>query len=307
MDFLYVANSVAILFLLIGVGYGSVLAGILNQDTTRRLGKFVLYVTLPALIVASMQIPITAELLEGMRDLALAILIFYAVSIPIAWVVPRIVKSPPGDASIYRFVLVFPNIAFMGFPIIENLFGAEALFYAAIFNLPFRVLIFSVGVLMITGSGSAGRRFDPRVLASPAILASFLGLALFLTGVRIPSPLIDLLDLLGGTTTTLAMVIVGSILASFPAREMVRDRKAYLVSLARLLLVPAALWLALRTFTTDPLVTGVVVMLGAMPAAANCALLAGEYGANPELASSAVFISTLGSVLTIPFIATVLF
>ena len=307
MDFLYVANNVIILFLLLGVGYGSSVTGILNQNTTCHLSKFVLYVTLPALIVASMQVPITPELVEGMRDLALAILVFYAVSLPIAWIVPGLLNSPPEEASIYRFVLVFSNIAFMGFPIIENLFGTEGLFYAAIFNIPFRVLIFSIGVLMITGAGSAGRRLTPGVLASPAILASFLGLALFLTGVRIPSPLIDLLDLLGGTTTTLAMVVVGSILASLPAREVVQNRKAYLVSLTRLLLIPAVLWLVLRTVTTDPLVIGVVVMLGAMPAAANCALLAGEYGANPELASSIVFISTLGSVLTIPFIATVLF
>jgi len=63
----------------------------------------------------------------------------------------------------------------------------------------------------------------------------------------------------------------------------------------------------LQSFGTNPLVTGVAVMLGAMPAAANCALLTEEYGANPGLASGIVFTSTLGSVLTIPLIATALF
>jgi predicted permease len=99
------------------------------------------------------------------------------------------------------------------------------------------------------------------------------------------------------------MVIVGSLLASYPARDMVRDRSVFVISAVRLVAIPIGVWFVLQALPVGDLVANVVVTLAAMPAAVNCVLFACEYGSHPNLASRLVFVSTLCSVLTIPLVA----
>ncbi|MCC7566480.1 MAG: AEC family transporter [Methanomicrobiaceae archaeon] len=303
MNVLAVADTVIILFILMAVGYAALWTGILDTATTLRLSRFLLNVTLPALLVASMQLPLTLDLIAGIEGVLLVSVGYYAVAFLSAWIVPRALQSPPAEEGVYQFTLVFSNVAFMGFPVVESLLGGEALFYAAVFNLPFSVLIFSVGVLMMTAGRDRRRRFDAWLLINPGIAASLIGVALFLASVRIPPPFIGAIEILGGMTTPLAMVIVGAMLATFPAGDMVKNRKVFLVSGIRLLAIPAALWLILTPLLPDPLILSVVILLAAMPAAANSVLFAGEYGSSPELASQVVFVTTLGSIVTIPLVA----
>jgi malate permease and related proteins len=303
MDLFYVINNVVILVILIIIGYVSVTAGILDTTTTLRLSRFLLNVTLPALIIVSMQIPLTGALISGAEELLLASAFYYAIAFLIAWIAPALLRSRPSERGVLRFTIIFANVGFMGFPIIESLLGSEALFYAAIFNLPFNVLIFTVGVVLITGDQ---RGFDPRLLISPGIFASLLGLAFFIGSVRIPTPFIDVIDILGSMTTPLAMVIVGAILAGFPVREMIENTRVFLVSGIRLLVIPFILWAVLRLLLPHSLAISVALVLAAMPAAANSVLFSSEYSADPKLASQIVFVSTLASVATIPLIVTVL-
>ena len=233
MNFFYVVDSVAILFSLIIVGYLSLVYGILDEAAARKLSRFLLYVTLPALLVASMQMPLDMALVAGVEEIMLLSIGYYALAFLAAWLVPKILKSPPAERGVFQFTLVFSNVAFMGFPIIESLLGDEALFYAAVFNLPFSILIFSVGVLMM--SEGKQKAFDAKLLINPGIIASLIGIAFFLGSVKIPSPFIEVIEILGSMTTPLAMTIVGAMLATFPARRMMQNYRVFIVSLVRLL------------------------------------------------------------------------
>jgi len=73
----------------------------------------------------------------------------------------------------------------MGFPVAPDALRRRLLFYVAIFNLVFNVLVFSVGIAMLTGEREGG--FDPRLLANPGIAASAAGFPLFLGSVEIPA------------------------------------------------------------------------------------------------------------------------
>ncbi len=303
-EFLAVAESILILVLLIAAGYASFVLGVLDVHATKRLSGFLINVTIPALIIASMQVPFSPMLLAGVGELLVLSAAFYAVSLAAAWLVPNLLRAATAGRGVVRFALVFANVGFMGFPVIETLYGAEALFFVAIFNLLFNALIFSLGIAMLTEERGEG--FDPALLVNPGIGASIVGFLLFLFSVEIPSPLIDAIDLLGGTTTPLAMIIVGALLATFPAREMAGDWRIGAISAVRLLIIPAVLWLAVRPLGADPLITGIVVTLAAMPAAANTVIFAEEFGADARLASRIVFVSTVASMVTIPLVTTVL-
>ncbi|MFA7562149.1 MAG: AEC family transporter [Methanoculleus sp.] len=304
MDFLIVADQIFILVLLIAAGYAAVATKIVDPQATRGLSGLLVNITIPALIVASMQVPFTPERLIGAETLLLATGVFFALSFALAWAVSKAMRVPPAEEGVLQFAIVFGNVGFMGFPVALTLFGEEALFYVAIFNLVFNILVFSVGIAMLTEG--RGKGFDPRLLINPGIAASIIGFALFLGSVEIPSPFIDSIDLLGGVTTPLAMIIVGAMLATFPAREMVGNWRIWVASAILLLAVPAAYCYLLAPIFPDPFINGIMITMAAMPAAANTVIFAEQYGADSKLASQIVFVSTIGSLITIPLIATVL-
>ncbi len=303
-DFLVVADQIFILVLLIAAGYVAVSTKILDPRATRGLSGLLINITIPALIVASMQVPFTPERLVGAETLILATGMLYVFSFALAWAVSKAMRVPAAEEGVLQFAIVFGNVGFMGFPVALTLFGEESLFYVAIFNLVFNVLVFSVGIAMLTEG--RGKGFDPKLLLNPGIAASVVGLALFLGSVEIPSPFIDSIDLLGGVTTPLAMIIVGAMLATFPAREMVGDWRIWATSAVLLLAVPVAYCYLFSPVFSDPLVNGVMITMAAMPAAANTAIFAEQYGADARLASQIVFVSTIGSLVTIPLMTTVL-
>jgi len=303
-DFLIVADQIFILVLLIAAGYVAVSTKIVDPRATRGLSGLLINITIPALIVASMQVPFTPERLVGAETLILATGMLYVFSFALAWAVSKAMRVPAAEEGVLQFAIVFGNVGFMGFPVAQTLFGADALFYVAIFNLVFNLLVFSVGIAMLTGEREGG--FDPRLLANPGIAASAAGFLLFLGSVEIPAPFIDAIGLLGGVTTPLAMIIVGAMLATFPAREMVGDWRIWATSAVLLLAVPVAYCYLFSPVFSDPLVNGVMITMAAMPAAANTAIFAEQYGADARLASQIVFVSTIGSLVTIPLMTTVL-
>ncbi len=87
MEIAFVAGNVIVLFGLVMVGNSSIAIGILDDTAACQLRRFVLNVALPALIVASMQVPLTAEFVSGVRDLLIGLILFYAVAFSVAWIV----------------------------------------------------------------------------------------------------------------------------------------------------------------------------------------------------------------------------
>jgi len=302
--FFTVAMQVSILVILLAVGYLTLKVGILDQKSTRRLSGLLINITIPALILSSMQIPFSTDRLTQSYEMLAITAGLYGLSFIIGWLLSRGLPGSPGDRGVIQSAIVFGNVVFMGFPIVGAIFGKEALFFVAVADIFYYVLIFSLGVVLMTGGRM--ERFDPKVLINPGIIATIIGFILFLSSVKIPTPFIESITILGSVTTPLAMIIVGALLATFPAREMLGDWRSGVISLAKLVVVPVLIWLVLRPFIADPLLLGVLITLAAMPVGANVSIFAEEYGANASLASQFVFVSTVASLVTIPLIVTLL-
>ncbi len=110
---------------------------------------------------------------------------------------------------------------------------------------------------------------------------------------------------LGACTTALSMMIVGSILSDINIKT-VFSKACFYFSFIRLVAIPAVIFIVLKLFRVDPVVTGVSVLSTAMPAAMITAMLAEKYGRDSDFASKLIFVSTLLSLVTLPLIAAVL-
>jgi predicted permease len=292
------------------VGFAAGKAKILTRDTTRAISKFIVDFTLPAIIAISMQRPFSPEL----RDQAFRILgisaIVYAASFPLAFAATALYrKASPRELGVHRFAMCFSNVAFMGFPVAESILGRESLFIVSIYNIPFQLLAFSVGIAMIAGKPKAAETGKPATLAAlkallnPAIVAAFVGFGLFLGSVRIPDPLYSALDLLGGMTTPLAMALIGAILSQTRLGGVLGNPRVWTTTVYRLAVHPLLVLLLAKALGLTGMELSVPVLVSAMPAAANSTILAGVYGGDDVTASGLVFVSTAASLATIPLVA----
>lgn len=296
-----------VLFLLIAAGFGAGKLKVLGPEAVRGMSRFIVDFTLPALVLVSMQKPFSAELRdEALRMLGISFAIYLS-ALPLAALWARVIGSRGPESGVHEFGGTFANVAFMGFPIMGAYFGKDILFAVSIYNMPFQLLAFSVGVIMLTRGNSGVPRISLRQWINPAILSTCLGFVFFLGSVRISGPLLSGLTILGDMTTPLSMAVIGAILARMEVRGILGNIRVYLTSVYRLILHPLALWAVLSAFGLRGNSLAIPVALAAMPVAANASILSDAYGGDSETASALVFVSTAVSLITIPLLAWTLF
>lgn len=302
MNFFDVLSEMLVILFAIVAGFVAKRLGYLGGETDQKLSKLLLNITLPAMILASV---ITGDQLPGLETILTILevaVVFYVLAFAVALLVPQLLPGTAVEKGVWRYALSFPNVGFIGYPVAVALFGQEALFYAVVLALPFNLLSYSLGPLMLVGAA----RFRWRQMLSPCILSSAAALVLALTRLRPPAIAGEMLDFVGDITVPLSLLVVGSFLADIPAGKVFHSAKLWLLSALRLLVLPAVLCLLLRLMGFDSLVLGIAVTQMAMPVAVNGTLLSMEYGGDTTCMAQITFLTTLGSILTIPMIAALL-
>lgn len=302
MNFFDVLAEMLVILFAIAAGYAANHLGYLGGETDQKISKLILNITMPAMIVSAV---ITGEELPEI-SVILSILevgvVFYVLEFALVLTVPKLLPGTAGERGVYRYTLAFPNVGFIGYPVAVALYGDGALFYAAILALPFNLLSYSLGPLMLAGAA----RFRWRQLLSPCIVASVLGLVLALTRLRPPAIVGEMLDFVGDITVPLSLLVVGSLLAHMSPDKVLRSPKLWVLSVLRLLVMPALLCLVLRGMHIEAMVLGIAVSQMGMPVAVNGTLLSMEYGGDTEAMAQVTFLTTLGAIITIPVLAAVL-
>ena len=297
MDIQVILNQMIILFLIMVIGYITNKAGILDQTQNQKMSSLVLNVTSPALILSSVRTPTNGSLNSVIQIFLISIAIYMLLPI-VGILISKIFKIPKEDRNLSQFMTIFSNIGFMGYPVIQSIFGEKALFFAAICNLVFNLVCYSYGVYLISGSGKLS--FDFRQLINPGIIFSIIAIIIYLTKYQMPQIIGETSNLIGSMTVPLAMMIMGSSLAEIPIKEVLNDIKIYLYTIIKQILIPILFWWVLKFIIQDPTILGVLVILIAMPVGSIAIMFCDQFGGNTTLASKSVFITTLSSVFTIP-------
>ena len=304
MDIQVIINQMVILFLVMIVGYIANKVKILDKELNQKLSSLVLNVTSPALILYSVSEPVEGDLNTVLQIFLLSVAVYVVLPF-IGIFFARILKVAKEDRNLYQFMTIFSNIGFMGYTVIQAIFGKEALFFASICNLVFNIFCFSYGVFLISGAGKVS--FDYKKLINPGIIFSIIAVVIYLTKWQMPVIIGETSDLVGSITTPLAMMIIGSSLAEIPIKEVVSDIRIYIYTIIKQIIMPILFWWVLKFIVHDAMVLGVLVVLIAMPVGTIAIMFCNQFGGNTSLASKSIFITTLASVFTIPTLVYLLF
>lgn len=302
MSFGTTVMQIVALFLIMIVGYVLRKCNVFDDASNVRFTRLIIYVSLPAQIVKAFAtnqgIVSNREVLLMFGVSTLAYLL-YAI---IGFVFNIVFCVPKKKRGTYLFMMMFGNVGFMGMPLTEALLGEEALIYAVIFNVIFNLIVYSVGIVMISNKED-GVRFSYKKLLNMPLISAVVSILLYFCKIQIPDVLIKSLDYMGNVTTPVAMIILGSTIAGMPWKELFDEWRIYVFTAFKLLVIPAVVIALLKVAPEmNPLIYGSLILLSATPVATNTTMLAIEYDGDRALASKGIFFTTLLCMLTIPLI-----
>lgn len=293
-----VFNQVAIMFIIIIIGYICKKLDYVNREVIKGMNEILLNIAIPAMVLSSFNQEIASSALSGGLIVFVFALITHTVSVILGSILFK--KYPNRQKVVMQFILVFSNCAFMGYPIMGGIFGSIGVFYTSLYVVVFNLFLWSYGIMLFTGA----RDFKTikKALLNPGTIATLLGLILLLTPFKLPSIVAGVATLVGGLTTPLAMIVIGAMLAEVKISELFSGLNIYYATLLRLVILPMLSYFALLPFVNDPMVLATCVLMTAMPAASNTVIFSGKFDGDSILASKIVVLSTGLSMITIPMI-----
>ena len=151
---------------------------------------------------------------------------------------------------------------------------------------------------VFTGESDKKAAFK-KVIVHPCIIAVYIGLFLLFSQWELPGVLDKTIRGAGGCTTTISMIIIGLILAEVDMRQLF-NREVFETMIVRLVVLPVFALIIAKLLGLSELLTGVAVVLTAMPAGSTSAMLAAKYNGDYKFASKCIVCTTIASLLTIP-------
>ncbi|MDO4750411.1 MAG: AEC family transporter [Eubacteriales bacterium] len=299
------------LILMIGIGYFVIKSHIVTEEFEKQLSSLIMKVLLPCLIIKSMMATFSWEDLRRCGQLAVLAVVIWTLTFGLAQLVHRLMGKT-ASARIMRFCMMYNNFTFVGIPVIEALYGDTGVLYFVVFLVPYRMVYYSSAEPLLSPPGTehARRSMLEKLKGwfSAPVIAVFVGLTLYLTQIRLPSPISGVISSLSSCASPLGMLLCGMSLSKYPIPRLLRPQYLRFPLVRNFLLPGLILALCLLTGLEQEL-TQIVTMFAALPAATLLAVFTIQFDSNEETqfeAAAAVLITTVFSTVTVPMWAEIL-
>ena len=288
-----IASQVFVLSVVVFVGVFCRKKDFFTDEVIRGVTQLVVNITVPCLMITNMQRPFDAAVFAGF--LASALLAFAVIFAGMALGFLLYKNRPRSRRAVLANLTAFTNCGFMGYPIVMA-FNPDLMIYAVGYNVAYTVSAWSLGVLLFAGKSGVSVK---RILLNPNIIAAVIGIAIFLLEIPLPTIASESISLLGGLTTPLTMLLIGTRVCGIRLSAL-REMDFHTAALLRLIVIPLAVYALMLPLPIEKSVRDIVFLLTAMPAATVTAMQAELYDGDAVFASRAIAYCTLLSLVTVP-------
>lgn len=282
-----------VMFALMGVGMLLYRLGFISDTGSKELGAVLLNVVFPVVIVRSFWGKYSPE---NLTVLGLTFIVSLA-ALVLAIAISRIAFPKNG---VLEFSSAFSNAGFIGIPLVEATLGADAVFFITCFIAELNVLQWTYGKWRLSDSMDAISL--KAIVTSPMLIGFALGVVLFLVRLPLPTACASLMSAIANLNSPLAMLILGTYLAKSSLHELFGSARLYVSAALRLAAIPLATLLLLWVVPCAIEVKLAILISAAAPTGSNVAVFCQQLGLDTNEASNAVCLSTLLSILSMPFI-----
>ena len=277
---------------------------ILDQETSKKMSAMVMNFTAPLLIISS------ASQVAGDNQSVILLMLFsglflYFLFPVISLAAAKLVHAPSDCRGVYQCMVMLANTAFMGYPVVQALYGESAIFYTTIFNFGYNILFYTYGSFLMDKDAGQASKFEPRRLLSAGFLAGMVALIIPFSGITLPDMILQPCSFIGNITTPMSMLIVGSNMANYPIRDIFSEKRIYVMAFIRLLVMPVLTAAYMSLLTDDPLLICMTAMTIGMPVGSMVAMASSKYEKQGRIGSISVVMTTICSMATIPILAVI--
>lgn len=230
------------------------------------------------------------------------VLLFYTSLFILGLIYIKIGAIKDNDAYLYRLVILFPNVGFMGIPLVKVMLGDEYILLVAFYALAFNVLCYTYGIHIAAKYGGKDVLFNLKKMVNPGTISSGIAILLFVLSPEIPAPIVSYVDYMGNTAITVSMIVIGISLAKLDWSKSFNSIKYYIFLLVDMICFPLILISASKLLPFDSAALGVFHIMACMPVASLTCMLTLEYSGNGSEAAKLVALTTIATVITAPLV-----
>ena len=270
------------IYCLIAVGFLAVRWGMFAREDSARLGKFVLYFALPALLFKTLSQRSFAEIFNlnylaayGVGSLSVFLVAFFLGRM-------RRKEGNPFHA-LCGMGMAFSNTAFIGYPILSQWLGPTAAVALALCMLVENLLLLPLMLVLAESERDTGTqkwrvafRSIRNLTKNPLIIAIVAGFGFSFLGIRLPEPVSRPVDMLAAASVPVALFVIGGSLVGLKIWGMMRD--VAIVAAGKLFIHPLVVGLMLWLLPPmDPLFRTAALGYACMPMLGIYPILAQKY------------------------------
>ena len=273
---------------------------IIDDRIQKGLSNILIYAVLPFNLISSSQYEYSKELIMALIAVALAALCYFTFSILGMRFVVSKMKMEDQERRVLVTTAVFMNTGFVGFPLMQSLFGAKGLLLASCFNMVFNLFMYSYGEHKLSGEKANAKN----MLTNPVTLATFVAIILFVIPWRMPEHIKSTIDIVSNMTVPLAMMIIGSTLSTVDYKKLFVDKLSYFSTAMRLIIFPLIMVFAVvvvrHFFYMMPVTATTIVLMTALPTGSMNVIFSEKFNCAPKLCARNFTQTVVLMVITIP-------
>ena len=293
------ATNVGVLYIIVAVGYICDKLGVYTEETARKTVSFLLYFVASCTLINSfIKIEATPETVGKFFTAFGLSIATHIIAILINMFTFR--NRSDERSAVYKFASIYGNVAFMALPLAQAVLGDEGVLYCAGGAVVFNLFTFTHGVKLMSKEGT--KLSIKKILINPGVIATVIGLPIFLTGFEVPYLVARPVEMLADLNTPVAMLVFGTYLSRTDLKTMLLDKKIYAVAVMKLVVLPIICMGIYYLFGLSGTLLTAVIITASVPSANNTFMFSSLYGRDAATASKTVALVSFMSIITMPVI-----
>lgn len=298
---LLAAKQVAILYILVAVGFIADKTGLFTEKTALKCTDLLFYIITPFKIVESF---LTLEYSPEMtKRLFIAMGCGMLLHTIAAGIVTLCYNGAPKDkAGIYKYASAYGNCGYMSLPLVGAIVGSEGVFYCSAVIISFQIFSFTHGIYIMNKNADGdkvGIDFK-KIILNPGVIAVIIGLPLYFMPFDMPEIVLKPVEYVASLNTPMAMIMFGTYMAHADFKSMFKNWRILCVAGIKLILIPGIMLGVYKLFGFSGALISALIISASAPPANNTVMFAAKYGKDTGLASQVVSAVSLMSIVTIP-------
>ena len=279
------------------IGYILCKVKLVKPDQSKVLSVVLIYILFPLMSFKTFSGQFTVAYLQEKGFLLLVSLGLIPVVVIMAKLISRLLCGEPYERNVNEYSMSMANIGYMGYPLAEAVYGTAGMLDCMMFGLPMTMYINTVGYNMLTAGN--GQKSLLQKIFTPSMFGILTGCFVGITGLKLPNTVFEIAKMGSDCVAPISMMLTGMAISQFSIKELLCNKKVYVICAVRLALMPVLVWVLVKlcgfTFALLP-----AVLLYAMPCGMNTIVFPKLVDKDCRLGAATVLISTIVSMVTIP-------